>query len=282
MGKRTLGWAGGALGALSAVLIGGGLAMPAEDVPTANAQAGTTTVTSTATTTTATTTTTTATATTTTATATTTTATASPTATATLVPPTATQVPPTTVPPTSAPTQPTNAPLNIALSGANEVPPVTSAGTGRFLGTATTTSLAYTLTASGTGTGITMAHIHSGAAGTNGPIVADLIAPGSGVGSINQSGVITVASLKGPMAGDMAAFMAALRAGTLYVNVHTVGNPGGELRGQFAAPPGPPSTGTSLSEGSTFDSGLLLTAGALAGAGALAFGLGAFGRRKSQ
>jgi hypothetical protein len=125
-----------------------------------------------------------------------------------------------------------------------------------------------------------MAHIHSGAAGSNGPIVADLIAPGSGVASINQSGTITVANLKGPMAGDMAAFMAALRAGTLYVNVHTVANPGGELRAQFPAPPGPPSTGDTASQASGIDSGMLLAAGALAGVGALAFGLGLVGRRR--
>jgi hypothetical protein len=278
MRTRTLGWGTAALGALSAILIGGGLAMPAGDVPTAYAQA-TETVTSTTTTTATTTATTSATATTTTATAATTTATASPTATptATQVPPTAT---PTTIAPTQVPTQPSNAPLSLTLSGANEVPAVTSSGTGKFLGTATSTSLSYTLTASGTASGITMAHIHSGAAGSNGPIVADLITPGSGVASINQSGTITVANLKGPMAGDMAAFMAALRAGTLYVNVHTVANPGGELRAQFPAPPGPPSTGDTASQASGIDSGMLLAAGALAGVGALAFGLGLVGRRR--
>ena len=60
------------------------------------------------------------------------------------------------------------------------------------------------------------------------------------------------------MAGNMTAFMDALRAGTLYVNVHTVNNPGGEVRGQFPAPPGPPSTGTGQLE----TSGITITASA--------------------
>lgn len=271
-----------ALAGTSALLIGGGLATPGDRVPPVKAQAtGTTTQTVTTTTTTTATATSTAT---TTATptgspsATATTATASPTATATR---TNTPVPTaTTVPPTTAPTQPATAPINLTLSGANEVPPVTSSGTGTFRATPGTNSLAYTLTASGTATGITMAHIHSGAPGVNGPIVADLIVPNTaGTASINRSGTITQADLKGPMAGDMAGFMAALRAGTLYVNVHTIANPAGELRANFPAPPAPPATGTSAA---TDDSSrnLLYLAGALSGLSALVFGAGAVARRR--
>lgn len=261
----------GALGGLSAMLIGAGLAMPAEDVPTASAQAtGTTTTTTTTTVTT--------TATTTTATATTATVSPTATATATQVPPTNT---PTTVPPTQAPTQPANAPINITLRGSEEVPPVTTSGTGSFRATASTASLAYTLEASGLSSNVTAAHIHSGARGVNGPIVANLVTATTGTNSVSRSGTITQADLVGPMAGNMTAFMDALRAGTLYVNVHTTTNPGGEVRGQFPAPPGPPATGTNAVDGSGIDSGLLLAAATLAGVGALAFGLGLLGRRRT-
>ena len=304
MRTRTYGLLAGMLGGVSAVLIGGGVMTPSPEIRTAAAQPVTNTATvtttttttpvtntATVTTTTTTTATTTATTTTTPTTTATTTATATatgsatvsptattPAATATPIPPTA--VPPTAVPPTAGPSQPANAPINLTLQGAQENPPVTSPGTGNFRATAGTANLAYTLTASGTSTGITMAHIHSGARGVNGPVVADLIVPNAqGVGSINQSGNITVADLKGPMAGDMAAFMAALRAGTLYVNVHTLSNPSGEIRAQFATPPAPPATGTGTLETSSNNQGLMYLAAALAGAGALAFGAGAFARR---
>ena len=266
MRNRTLGLGVGALGGLSAILIGAGLATPAQDVPTAAAQAtGTTTTTVTTT------------ATTTTATATTATASPSATPTATQVPPTAT---PTTIPPTQIPTQPANAPIQITLQGAQEVPPVTTSGTGTFRGTATTASLAYTLNASGLSSNVTAAHIHSGARGVNGPIVANIITTTTGTNSVSRSAVVTQADLIGPMAGNMTAFMNALQAGTLYVNVHTVNNPGGEVRGQFPAPPAPPATGTNAVETNSFNSGLFLAAGTLAGVGAVALALGVIGRRR--
>lgn len=250
--------------------------MPAQDVPIAAAQA-TGTVTTTTTATTPQTNTATTTVTTTATTTTTTTATASPTATATQVPPTAT---PTTIPPTQVPTQPSNAPIQITLQGSQEVPPVTTSGTGTFRATATTNTLAYTLSASGLSSNVTAAHIHSGARGTNGPIVVNIITATTGTNSASRSAVVTQADLVGPMAGNMTAFMDALRAGTLYVNVHTVTNPGGEVRGQFPAPPGPPATGTNAVETNSFNSGIFLAAGALAGVGAAALALGVFGRRR--
>jgi plastocyanin len=155
-----------------------------------------------------------------------------------------TAVPTTAVPTTAAPTQPANAPINLTLTGANEVPPVTTNATGKFLATAGTNSLSFTLTASGSATGFTMAHIHQGAPGTNGPIVAFLFGPvTAGVGSINVSGTITQADLVGPLAGNMAGFMAALQAGNLYVNAHTIANPGGEIRAWIPAAPKPPAAG---------------------------------------
>lgn len=272
MKPRDFGFTAALLAILTIAMAGVGLA--GSDATPAVAQIYTGTPSPSATTATSTTTT----ATTTTTTATTTTSTATATRTNTTVPPTATN---TTVPPASAATQPTNAPINLTLSGANEVPPVTSTGTGTFRATAGTNSLSYTLTAGGTATGITMAHIHSGAAGVNGPIVAFLITTNNaGVASINQSGTITQADLQGPMAGNMTAFMDALKAGSLYVNVHTIANPGGELRAQIPGTPGPPSTGSSQAADSDVNSPVLFLAAALTGIGALAFGAASLGRKR--
>jgi hypothetical protein len=184
------------------------------------------------------------------------------------------------VPPTQVPTQPSTAPINLTLTGAEEVPPVTSPGTGTFRATPGQASLAYTLSASGLSSNVTMAHIHSAPRGVNGPIVANIITTSTGTNSVNVSGTITQADLVGPMAGNMTAFMDALRAGTLYVNVHTTTNPGGEVRAQFPAPPAPPSTGTTLEDGDGLNSAVLYTAAALTGIGALLAGGAAVSRRR--
>lgn len=209
-------------------------------------------------------------------------ATASPTATS--APPTATPTTPGTAPTsstppspiptgTTVPTQPANAPINVPLRGAEEVPPVTTSATGVFLATASSTSLSYTLRA--TGTGLTMAHIHLGAKGTNGPVVAFLFGPNAaGVSSIDVSGVITEQNLIGPLAGKMSDFQAALRNGQLYVNVHSLANPAGEIRGQIpGTPPTAPGTGNVAATDDAqpllplFVGGAIALLAALAGAG---------------
>lgn len=107
---------------------------------------------------------------------------------------------------------------------------------------------------------MTAAHIHLGAAGTNGPVVAFLYGPNAaGTNAITQSGSITEANFVGPMAGKTwADFNAALVSGQLYVNVHSLANPGGEARGQIpasGAAPGAPKTGNTIA---TNDSGSML------------------------
>jgi Cu/Zn superoxide dismutase len=67
------------------------------------------------------------------------------------------------------------------------------------------------------------AHIHRGARGRTGPVVVSLCAP-------CRSGARGTATLS-------PAVLAALEAGTAYVNVHTVRNPAGEIRGQIRAVP---------------------------------------------
>jgi hypothetical protein len=94
-----------------------------------------------------------------------------------------------------------------------------------------------------------MAHIHIGAVGTNGPIVAFLfgpIAPGGGtLNGLIAEGTITAANLIGPLEGHpLSDLLSAMQAGNAYVNVHTNDGvapantgpgdfPGGEIRSQI-------------------------------------------------
>jgi hypothetical protein len=101
---------------------------------------------------------------------------------------------------------------------------------------------------------VTMAHIHVGAAGTNGPVVVWLY-PSTAVGAgppgggrlqgVIARGTITESDLVGMLAGEpLGALIDLVRAGLAYVNVHTDDGvappntgpgdfPGGEVRGQL-------------------------------------------------
>lgn len=79
------------------------------------------------------------------------------------------------------------------------------------------------------------AHIHVGQPGEDGEIVASLFS-GDTMGEFNgqlAEGTITESDLIGPLTGDMIGLIELLQSGGLYVNVHTVVNPGGEIRGQI-------------------------------------------------
>jgi hypothetical protein len=67
------------------------------------------------------------------------------------------------------------------------------------------------------------AHIHSGARGKAGPVIVPLCAPCKS----GRTGRATVS----------ASVLTALESGRTYVNVHTLKNPAGEIRGQLAAVP---------------------------------------------
>ncbi len=83
---------------------------------------------------------------------------------------------------------------------------------------------------------VRFAHLHLGAAGSNGPVLVDLFMPATPVVSpqgVLAEGVITAASLKGSWAGKpLSDLVAAIEAGNVYANVHSIQYPGGELRGQ--------------------------------------------------
>ena len=85
---------------------------------------------------------------------------------------------------------------------------------------------------------VTMAHIHSGKIGENGPIVVTLFKTETpSTEPINGnlvSGNITNANLKRPMAGKtLIDLTKSMELGETYVNVHTEENPNGEIRGQI-------------------------------------------------
>jgi hypothetical protein len=85
-----------------------------------------------------------------------------------------------------------------------------------------------------------MAHIHLGAKGVAGPVVAFLFPMtmnGVNGEGFEVAGTITPVDLVGPLAGQtsLANLVQALRSGGAYANVHTPVHPGGEIRGQIRA-----------------------------------------------
>jgi mono/diheme cytochrome c family protein len=112
-----------------------------------------------------------------------------------------------------------------ALSGANEVPAVTTtaSGTGVLaLDTATGQVRGFVKT---TGITATAAHIHEGATGVVGPVIIPLAETPAG------SGFWIVPAGQTLTASQIASF----NAGNLYFNVHSTANPGGEIRSQIVA-----------------------------------------------
>ena len=87
------------------------------------------------------------------------------------------------------------------------------------------------------GVDITQAHIHCAPAGVNGPVVvflAGLISVGQDIdGKWIGSASFDDDNIGDTNCGETIAELAdAMRSGDTYVNVHSVANPGGEVRGQ--------------------------------------------------
>ena len=109
--------------------------------------------------------------------------------------------------------------VSVKLTGAEEVPPVTAGGSGS--GSIRVNSDG-TVSGSVTTTGVegTMAHIHQGAKGQNGPVIVPLTKSGDTY-TVPEGRKLTAAQLD------------ALKAGNLYVNVHSDRYKGGEVRAQL-------------------------------------------------
>ena len=134
--------------------------------------------------------------------------------------------------------------FNAKLSGTNEVPPLTSAGSGvasfQLVSMGHQEAINYELNLQNM-KGVTGAHIHSGKQGENGPVVAGLFNPsmsGPPTGTINgllTAGTLTSSRLTGPLAGKTVdSLVNMIKSGDAYVNVHTAQNQNGEVRGQIS------------------------------------------------
>ena len=110
---------------------------------------------------------------------------------------------------------------NVTLSGAQEVPPVSTSASGS--GTITVNddkSVSGSVKTSGV-TGLA-AHIHIAPAGRNGPVIVPLTKGSDGsTWSVPAGARLTDAQYD------------AYKAGNLYVNVHSAAYKGGEIRGQL-------------------------------------------------
>ena len=120
----------------------------------------------------------------------------------------------------------TNAKYSIsgAASGAQEVPAVTTSATGNLTGSYDTLSkqLIYSINWTGLSGDVSMAHFHGPAlAGEDASPIETLSIVTNGMAGIAKDTITASATLH-----------SALMAGKVYYNIHTVANPGGEIRGQ--------------------------------------------------
>lgn len=118
--------------------------------------------------------------------------------------------------------------FSAVLSGAQEVPAnaSTAKGYGYVVLNDAQTSITLYLGFTGLTANATLSHIHTGAAGANGPVTFDFTGalPASTSGTIPaQTFAITPAQVT------------ALQSGGMYFNVHSSAFPGGEIRGQLGA-----------------------------------------------
>lgn len=109
---------------------------------------------------------------------------------------------------------------NVALTGAQEVPPVSTLARGvGAISIGIDRSVSGRITTSGI---VSMAaHIHVGAPSQNGPIIIPLTKTVDDVWSVPPGAKLTDAQYE------------SYQAGNLYVNVHTAAHKGGEIRGQI-------------------------------------------------
>lgn len=139
--------------------------------------------------------------------------------------------------------------LIVPLRGFEEVPSISSPARGLFRAFVNrhTGTIAYQLSYENLQGDVSQAHLHFGQRGVNGGVSVFLcqtaaspdptglapMCPQSGA----VSGHLQAANVIGPVgqgiaAGEFEELLAAIRAGAVYVNVHSSAWPGGEIRGQ--------------------------------------------------
>ena len=119
--------------------------------------------------------------------------------------------------------------IKFKLSGDMEVPPVATKASGEGMIT-----IKPDMSVSGkvmtSGLAATMAHIHIGKAGTNGPVVITLSKSGDSGWMVPEGSKLSADQYQ------------AYKAGELYVNVHSAEFKPGEIRGQLVPPMAPKSS----------------------------------------
>jgi hypothetical protein len=137
------------------------------------------------------------------------------------------------------------------LTGFEEVPALSTSGRGSFRAfiDRRDDEIRYRLSFDDLETAATQAHIHFENATNNGPVVVFLCSNlgngpegtqacpadgGSITGTITADDVLAGGAAQGLAAGEFDELVRAVRAGATYVNVHTTGRPGGEVRAQLS------------------------------------------------
>jgi hypothetical protein len=134
------------------------------------------------------------------------------------------------------------------LSGANEVPPVTTTATGTATLSVNGQQITYTVNVTNLQNAV-VAHIHIAPVGENGPVRLNLCGTGAPQPDCTSGTGVLATGTNGTTVGTppitFDSLLAAMRTGGAYVNVHTSApgctagqpgcNAGGEIRGQVAA-----------------------------------------------
>ncbi|MEJ7914481.1 MAG: CHRD domain-containing protein, partial [Chitinophagaceae bacterium] len=112
---------------------------------------------------------------------------------------------------------------DVALSGANEVPPVTTTATGLATFRLTSDKKLYTkfvVNNVPAGDTLTASHIHTGAPGVNGPVIVPIY------NTAAEFGTVKIITLAEPT-------FTSVKSGVVYANAHSRRHPGGIVRGQI-------------------------------------------------
>jgi hypothetical protein len=128
--------------------------------------------------------------------------------------------------------------LKANLDGGQEEPKITTGafGTATITLNRTTRSLTYVVDVFNFPTVATVSHIHVGSPGVAGPVMINFVVPPNSISAFRLSGTATTSDLvprpaQGIQSIEDAFF--SIAAGVSYVNVHSSGNPGGEIRGRL-------------------------------------------------
>ncbi|UOQ55073.1 CHRD domain-containing protein [Hymenobacter cellulosivorans] len=117
---------------------------------------------------------------------------------------------------------PANQTISADLTGAQEVPAVTTSATGKITGTFNPTTKVLTYTVTFAGLTPSAGHMHMGGPGTTGPISFPF--------PLNSAdGKSFVSPINGTVTLNDAQ-ITALQGGMMYANLHTSANNGGEIR----------------------------------------------------